>query len=116
MGVGLGRLAVRRPAGVADADRAHERLGGEPRLEVLQLSLGAPAREPAVLERRDAGRVVAAVFEALQRVDDRARNRARPENAHNSAHRQDSRSDPIPMKQGLGQGQAVSQVTLGEGM
>ena len=58
--------------------------------------------------------VVATVFEALQRVDDGACNRPRPEHTHDSAHRQNSRPDPIPMKQGLGQGQAVSQVTSGE--
>ena len=55
MGVGDGRLAVGRPAGVADADCAGERLGGEFGLEVLELALGAPPLEPAVLERRDAG-------------------------------------------------------------
>ena len=76
MGVGLGRLAVGRPAGVADADRALERLGGEPRLEIAELALGPTPGEPAVLEGRDAGRVVAPVFETLQRVDDRTRDRA----------------------------------------
>ena len=95
MGVGLGRLAVRRPAGVADADRAQERRGGELGLEVLELALGAPAFELAVLERRDARRIIAAVFEPLQRVDDRARDRPRPENADNSAHPQGSPSNPI---------------------
>ncbi len=86
MGVVLGRLAVGRPAGVADADRTRERRGGELRLEVLQLSLGAPARELAVFERGDAGRVVAAVFQALQRLHDGACDRPRPENADNSTH------------------------------
>ena len=86
MRVGLGRLAVRRPAGVADADRARQRRGGELRLEVLEFSLGAPAREHAMFERGDAGQVVAAIFQALQRVDDGARHGPRPENADNSAH------------------------------
>ena len=86
MGVGLGRLAMRRPTGVADADRAQERRGGEFGLEVLELAPGAPAFKLAVLKRRDASRIIAAVFEALQRVDDRARDRSRPENADNSAH------------------------------
>src|SRR5208337_404725 len=42
MGVGLGRLAMRRPTRVADADRAQEWRGGELGLEVLKLALGAP--------------------------------------------------------------------------
>ena len=55
-------------------------------LEVLELALGAPAFELSVLQRRDARQIVAAVFEALKRVDDRARDRPRPQNADNSAH------------------------------
>jgi len=37
MGVGFRRLAMRRPAGVADADRALKRRGGKLRLQVLEL-------------------------------------------------------------------------------
>ena len=55
-----------------------ERLGGKFRLEVLELALGPPPVQPAVLERRDAGRIVAAVFEAFQRIDDRPGDRTRP--------------------------------------
>ena len=65
MGVGFGGLAMRRPAGVADADRAAERRRGKFRLQVLELALGAPPLQPAVLERRHAGGIVAAVFEPL---------------------------------------------------
>ena len=86
MGVGLGRLAMRRPAGVADADRARERRGGELGLEVSELALGPPAFKLAVLKRRDARGIIAAVFEALQRIDNRACDRPRPQNAHNAAH------------------------------
>ena len=49
MGVVLGRLAVGRPAGVADADGAVQRLAAQPRLEVAQLALGAAARQRAAL-------------------------------------------------------------------
>ncbi len=87
MGVRLGRLAVRRPAGVANADRAPERFRGEPRLEVLELALGATPGEPAILQRRHACQVVAPVFEPFEGVDDRTRNRAFAEHAHNAAHR-----------------------------
>ena len=75
----FGRLAVRRPAGMADADWADERFGGELRLEVLQLSLGAtPSR---------AGR-----FRAWRRRPNRSRGiRAA------SAHRR-SRPRPAPSR------------------
>ena len=50
MGVGLGRLAVGRPAGVADADRAGKRMRGEFGFQILEFALGAAPREPAVLK------------------------------------------------------------------
>ena len=56
-------------------------------LEILEFALGAPPLEPAVLERRDAGQVVAAVFESLERLDDGPRDRPPPQHAHNAAHR-----------------------------
>ena len=87
MGVGLGRLAVRRPAGVADADRARERIAHELGLEILEFALGAPPLQTAVLQGRNAGRVVAAIFESLQRLDDRPGDRPPPQHAHYAAHR-----------------------------
>ena len=86
MRVVLGRPAVGRPAGVADADGARQRLAGEPRFEIAQLALGAPARQLAVLERGDAGGIVAAVFEALERIDQLRRDRLTAENSDNPAH------------------------------
>ena len=38
----------------------------EPRLEIAELALGAAALDVAVDQRRDAGRIVAAIFEAPQ--------------------------------------------------
>ena len=55
MRVALGRPAVGRPARVADAGAALQRLGDQACLEVAQLALGAPAFEVAVLDGRDAG-------------------------------------------------------------
>jgi hypothetical protein len=81
MGVGFRGLAMGRPAGVADADRAAQRRRGKFRLQVLEFALGAPPLQPAVLERRHAGGIVAAVFEPLQRIDNRARDWPRPEDA-----------------------------------
>ena len=86
VGVGLVRLAVGRPAGVADADGARERRLGELDLEVAQLALGAPALQPPVLQRGDAGGIVAAVFEPLQRLDDLRRDRRLAEDADDAAH------------------------------
>ena len=42
--------------------------------------------QPAVLQRGDAGRIIAAIFEPLQRVDKLARDRALAQNADNAAH------------------------------
>ena len=95
VGVNFGGLAVRRPPGVADADRAAERRSGEFRLQVPELALGAPPLDTAVFERRDAGGIVAAVFEPLQRIDDQARDRPRPENPDNSTHVKISRPKSV---------------------
>ena len=81
----LGRLAMRGPAGVADAGEASERLACEPHLEIAQLALGAPARQCAAFQRRDACGVVAAIFQPLERVDELARYRFTAENADNPA-------------------------------
>ena len=77
MGVCFSRLAMRRPTGVTDADQAVERLAGEAYFEILELALGAAAAEPATFERRDAGGIIAAIFEPLQRSLPSARRRAR---------------------------------------
>ena len=76
MGVGLGRQAVRRPAGMADADRALHRLVIEPRGEVGELALGAAALDAAVDQGRDPGRIIAAVFETAQPLDQPGGDRA----------------------------------------
>jgi len=89
MGVVLGRLAVGRPAGVADTDQALQRLTVQPRLEIAELALGAPPRQRAMLERGDAGGIIAAVFEALERIDQLARDWRAPDNSDDPAHRPD---------------------------
>ena len=86
VGVALDRLAVRRPARVAEAGAALQGLVGEPQLQVLELALGAAAVEMAVLDGGDARRVVAAILEPPQRVDEVARHRLLPENADDAAH------------------------------
>jgi hypothetical protein len=54
---------------VADADHAIERFARELLFQIPELAFGTPAREHAVLERGDAGGIIAAVFEALERID-----------------------------------------------
>ena len=85
MRVVLGRLAVGRPAGVADADGALQRLALQPRFEIAELALGAAARQRAAFKRRDAGGIVAAVFQALERIDELPRHRLTAENPNNPA-------------------------------
>ena len=86
MRVGLVGHAMGRPARVADADRAVERLALQPALEIDQLAFGAAAAELAVLDGGDAGRVIAAIFEPLQRIDDQRRDRRVADNSNDSAH------------------------------
>ena len=87
MGVVLGRAAVRRPSGVADADCARERLALQPLLQVFELALGTPARQRAGFDRGDAGRIIAAIFETLERLKKLRRNRFIADNSDNAAHR-----------------------------
>ena len=58
----------------------------EPGCQRLQFAFGAAAAELAVIERGDAGGVVAAVFEALERIDQMAGDRLAPENSDDPAH------------------------------
>ena len=86
MRVALDRLAVRRPARVAEAGAALQGMVGEPQLQVLELALGAAAIEMAVLDGGDARRIIAAIFEPPQRVDEIAGDRLLSKNADDAAH------------------------------
>ena len=77
---------MRGPAGVADANRAAERLEREHCFQILELAFGAPPREHTVLERRHAGRVVAAIFEALECFDELRGDRLAANDSDNAAH------------------------------
>ena len=70
MGVLLGRPAVRRPPRVADAVVARDRVQRDDVLEPRELAGAAPQLDGAVVHDRDARRVVAAVFEPPQPVDE----------------------------------------------
>ena len=86
VGVGLVRLAMRRPARVADADRPGKRRLVELGFEVLELALGAHAAQAAVLQRRNSGRIIDAILQPPQRRQNVRRDRLDPKNADDSAH------------------------------
>ena len=64
-----------------------QRLALEQLLEIAQLAFGAPPPEMAVLDGGDAGGIVAAIFEPLQRVDQLFGDRPFAEDANDAAHR-----------------------------
>ena len=74
MGVALRGFAVRRPARMADADGATERLLREAMIEIDQLAFGAAALDTAVHQGRDARRIVAAILEPLQGFEQQRRD------------------------------------------
>ena len=76
MRVVLGRLAVGGPAGVADAGVAGERFGIQPLFEILQLALGAAAREMVAFQRGDACGIIAAIFKPFERIHQLLRDRS----------------------------------------
>ena len=57
----------------------------QPVFQIAELALGAAARQRAAFQRRHARGVIAAVFEALERVDQWPRHRLMAENADNPA-------------------------------
>ena len=102
VGVALGRLAVRRPARVGDAVAAAERLARQLLDQAVELAFGAPGLETAVLDHRDAGRVVAAVLEAPQSVDEQRNDLAGSDVADDSAHGPGWRSCRARVTPGVG--------------
>src|SRR5262249_3655411 len=59
---------------------------GEPLLQVLELALGPSAAEAAVFHGRHTGRIIAAVFEAAQRLNHILGHRPPAQNSNNAAH------------------------------
>ena len=87
VGVLLGGTAVGGPPRVADAD-ARRRSGRSRRtpLEHLDPAGGAPDWRPPRVEHRDARRVVAAILEPLQSLDDDVDRALVTDVADDSAH------------------------------
>jgi hypothetical protein len=85
VGVGVGRLAVGRPAGVADAGGGGQAPGkgggqvGHPPGPLVDL-------QPGPAEEGDAGRVVAPVLQSLQALQEDGRGRLRADVADDPTH------------------------------
>src|SRR5262245_51668937 len=86
MGVADRRSAMRRPSGVRDADRPTERLLAQLPGEIVELPFGAATNELTMIDRADAGTVVAAIFEPLQAVIEPLGYLALADNSDDSAH------------------------------
>ena len=71
---------------MADAGGARQRRARHDRGEVAELALGPPPLDHAVHQRGDAGAVVAAVFQPVQRIEDHRGRRPASDHAHDPAH------------------------------
>jgi len=89
-GVGVGVFfvghAVGRPAGVADAGGPGNRLVLEAPGQVIELAFGAAAFDAAGNKSGDAGRIIAPVFEPLERIEQWLRGGLFADDADNAAH------------------------------
>ena len=86
MRVDLVGHAMRRPARVTDPDEPVQGLGGDELLQIDELALGATALDMAVDQRRDTGRIVATIFEALQSLEEQRRRILLPDDTDDAAH------------------------------
>src|SRR6185312_8873818 len=86
MGVVFGRLAVGRPARMADSGMAFERSVLQSGFEIFELAFGTAAFEAIAFQRRDASGIITAIFETFERVHQLLGDRSTPENADNAAH------------------------------
>src|SRR5690606_26772640 len=93
MSVRIGRLAMRRPARVSDAD-----LPGEPlrqhALELRDRTAALVHGQAAAPRERDAGGVVASILELMKALEKDRRGALPAYVAHDSAHRSSSILQP----------------------
>ena len=75
MGIVFGGGSMGGPAGVADAGGPGKRITFQDGFEIGELAFGASPLDPTVDQGRDAGAVIAAIFEALQRIEQQGRCR-----------------------------------------
>jgi hypothetical protein len=86
VGVLLGHAAVRGPAGVAEAGRGDGAVRAGRLAEEGEVSHRADVVEPVVLEEREPGRVVAAVLEPLEAVEQKVLRRSPTDVSDDAAH------------------------------
>jgi len=86
MSVFLARPAVRRPPRMAEAASALHGRFAEAVFELLDLAFDPPDLDRPPVDDCDPGRVIAAVFEFFQPVDEDRDNALRPDIAHDAAH------------------------------
>ncbi len=86
MRVFFGGAAVGGPARVAQAVAAGDRVGRQHLLEPGELARASPDVETPVVHQRDAGRVVAAVLQPPQALDQDRQNGTGPDVADDAAH------------------------------
>ena len=86
VGIGLGRGAMGGPTGVPDARLARQGFMHQPVGEVDELAHGAAAGKMAILQRRDARAVIAAIFQPLERLEDQGGDLMAAQNADDTAH------------------------------
>src|SRR5437773_8130430 len=84
--VRLGDCAVSRPARMAEARGRDGAVGTGGLLEVLEIADGADVLETIVLAERDAGRVVAAVLETLESIEQERLRLPPPDVSDDPAH------------------------------
>src|SRR5882672_8097769 len=87
MCIRLGDPAVRGPTRVRDAGPAGERLGGQLAFERRDLADGAAEAELAILlDDGDAGRVIAAILEPFEALDEHRHDVSLSDRPDDSAH------------------------------
>ena len=91
VGIGCGRRAVSRPAGVGDADGTRRRLLRQHLDQIAQLALRPAADHPgaitAIVQRAHAGGIIAAIFHAPEAIDQPVDHRFTADDPDNAAHR-----------------------------
>src|SRR5215469_956580 len=80
--------AVSGPAGVPDAVGPVERLGADDLFQVPQLAFGAAHLEAvAIAANRDSGRIVSAIFQTPQSINDDGNDLLFADVAHDATHK-----------------------------
>ena len=86
MGIALRGAAMRRPSRMADSDRSLKRRAVERAAQVLELADRAADFHPGAVDRRHAGRVVAAILQPRERAEQNRHRLGRAHVSDYSAH------------------------------